>query len=853
MRVYERGAGITEACGTGACAAAVAASRWGLAVPDERRRNHRAHGRRGCEGALRRRRRARAHRTGHLHRDHRDATRMSLIERAFREKIVLVGVTLPPATDDDTEASLDELALLVDTAGADEVARVVQRRDAPDPATFVGKGKAEELRELCLAVDADTVVFDNELTPGPAVQPREAARPHGHRPHRGDPRHLRPERPQPRGQGPGRAGPAPLPAAAPAARRERGLTRQAGGIGARRGPGETQLEVDRRRIVRRIPSSRPSCATSSAPRQRSARAAGAAAWPTWASSGYTNAGKSHAAQPAHRRRRAGRGPPLRHPRPHHPPPRTCPAARRCSLTDTVGFVRKLPHQLVEAFKSTLEVVAEADLLVHVVDARRRRSGGPDRRRPHRAGRDRRRRGARAAGLQQGRPGPERGRAARPAATRAAVAVSAATGEGIDDLLRTLADRLRALATVVELRRPLRPGRRAGRRPPRGRGAVDGPARTAACASGPASTTPRRPARRVRRRRPLTDRPVTWARWRQTLADMPASSRRRTRTTASTARRRSPRPIAGGVVDLSDRHAVRPAARRGGRGPGPLRRRAGLPAVHRHARAARGGRGWMRPALRRRRARRPTWRRASAPRSSSAALPQWLRLRTPDRDTVLYPAVATRPTRWARSWPAAGPCRCPSTTTGGSTSPPSTPPTPARALCLWVNTPGQPDRRARRPRRGRGLGAGPRRAGVQRRVLRRVHLGRPPRARSSSTGSTAWWPCTRCRSGRTWPASGSASTPATPSWSSYLPEVRKHVGMMVPGPVQAAAVAALGDDAPRRRAARPLPAPARAAGARCCAPGRASTWSCPAVASTSGSTSAMPGRSPRSWPRRGARS
>src|SRR5690348_450095 len=90
---------------------------------------------------------------------------MTLIERTIREKIVLVGVTLPHEHEDDTDASLDELALLVDTAGADESARVVQRREAPDPRYFVGKGKAEELREVSVAVDADTVVFDNELSP----------------------------------------------------------------------------------------------------------------------------------------------------------------------------------------------------------------------------------------------------------------------------------------------------------------------------------------------------------------------------------------------------------------------------------------------------------------------------------------------------------------------------------------------------------------------------------------------------------------------------------------------------------------------------------------------------------------
>ena len=92
-----------------------------------------------------------------------EALGATLIERGIREKIVLVGVTIPRA--DDTEGrALDELELLVDT-GADVVARLEQRRERPDPATFIGRGKAEELRELCLAVDADTVVFTNDLTP----------------------------------------------------------------------------------------------------------------------------------------------------------------------------------------------------------------------------------------------------------------------------------------------------------------------------------------------------------------------------------------------------------------------------------------------------------------------------------------------------------------------------------------------------------------------------------------------------------------------------------------------------------------------------------------------------------------
>src|SRR2546430_12238627 len=79
--------------------------------------------------------------------------------------MVLVGVTIRPETVDDTEAHLDELELLVDTAGADVAERVFQRRDSPDPATYVGKGKAEELRQVSLEVDADTVVFDDELSP----------------------------------------------------------------------------------------------------------------------------------------------------------------------------------------------------------------------------------------------------------------------------------------------------------------------------------------------------------------------------------------------------------------------------------------------------------------------------------------------------------------------------------------------------------------------------------------------------------------------------------------------------------------------------------------------------------------
>src|SRR5207244_7314274 len=174
---------------------------------------------------------------------------MTLIDRQQRERIVLVGVAIPPAGLDDTEMSLDELALLIDTAGADEADRIVQRRDRPEPATFVGKGKAQDLLASCLAVDADTVVFDNELTPaqqrnlekimGRSVIDRTAVilDIFAQHPHTQEAKVqvelalLRYRLPRLRGRG-------------------LTLSQQAGGIGTR-GPGETQLEVDRRRLLRR--------------------------------------------------------------------------------------------------------------------------------------------------------------------------------------------------------------------------------------------------------------------------------------------------------------------------------------------------------------------------------------------------------------------------------------------------------------------------------------------------------------------------------------------------------------------------------------------------------------------------
>src|SRR5947207_3137513 len=213
-----------------------------------------------------------------------------LIERTFRERIVLVGMVLPGRSAEEEEANLDELSLLVDTAGADDLARVTQQRDRRDPATYVGKGKAEELRELSLAVDADTVVFDDELTPAQSrnlekilgrtaidrtavildIFAQNASTQEGKA--QVELAMLRYRLPRLRGRG-------------------KALSQQAGGIGTR-GPGETQLEVDRRRLVRRMTKLEADLDRLSQTRhtQRKARQRSRLANVTLV--GYTNAGKS---------------------------------------------------------------------------------------------------------------------------------------------------------------------------------------------------------------------------------------------------------------------------------------------------------------------------------------------------------------------------------------------------------------------------------------------------------------------------------------------------------------------------------------------------------------------------------
>ncbi len=289
----------------------------------------------------------------------------TLIDRSFRERIVLVGVQFPTLRAGDVERQLDELALLVDTAGADVVARIVQRRDAPDPATFLGSGKVRELAEICLAVDADTVVFEHALTPaqqrnlekllGRTAIDRTAVILDIFAQNARTP------------EGKAQVELALLQYRLPRLRRAGGsLSQQAGRIGTR-GPGETQLEVDRRRLVQRMHRIRAELKEIDRTRgvQRQGRDRGRHREVTLV--GYTNAGKSSMLNDLTDARVAveNRLFVTLDPRTRQ---RQLPGGETVLFTDTVGFISNLPHELVEAFMSTLRSVQLADLLVHVVDA-----------------------------------------------------------------------------------------------------------------------------------------------------------------------------------------------------------------------------------------------------------------------------------------------------------------------------------------------------------------------------------------------------------------------------------------------------------------------------------------------------
>ena len=284
-----------------------------------------------------------------------------------RQRTVLVGVHLPSDPDNPAGGTADteELARLVDTAGGEICAVLEQRRARPNAASFVGKGKLEELAEVCLQHDAELVVFDNDLSPN---QGRNIQKTLGE-----DVRvldrtelildifatHARTR--QARLQ----VELAQLQYLLPRLTRLwKHLERQAGGIGTR-GPGETQLETDRRLIGRRIAVLRKQLKqvqndqrTQTRAREQLYRAAPV---------GYTNAGKSTLMNAI-----TGAGVYVRDELFATLDATTrrvdLDERRRFLLTDTVGFLRRLPHHLVESFQATLQEVADADLLLHIVDA-----------------------------------------------------------------------------------------------------------------------------------------------------------------------------------------------------------------------------------------------------------------------------------------------------------------------------------------------------------------------------------------------------------------------------------------------------------------------------------------------------
>ena len=279
------------------------------------------------------------------------------------EKVVLVGVWTE-GTIQDAENSLKELSALAETAGSEVLDGLIQRRDRPDPATFIGSGKVAELKQSVAATGADTVVFDGELSPAQLrnleskvkvkVIDRTAlildifAQHAKSREGKAQVELAQMTYLLPRLRGWGDS-----------------LSRQAGGIGGR-GPGETKIETDRRRINDKMAKLRREIKEMKTSRDTKRQERRRNNIPSVAIAGYTNAGKSslmnrltNAGVLVENALFATLDPTVRK--------STTAEGRIYTLSDTVGFVRHLPHQLIEAFKSTLEEVSESDLIVHVVD------------------------------------------------------------------------------------------------------------------------------------------------------------------------------------------------------------------------------------------------------------------------------------------------------------------------------------------------------------------------------------------------------------------------------------------------------------------------------------------------------
>jgi GTP-binding protein HflX len=281
------------------------------------------------------------------------------------ERVFLIGAELQNGRPIDARESLDELAELACTAGAEIIGNGLQKLARPHSATFIGKGKAAEFAEHCRNGSVDTVIFDDELSP---AQTRNLERVF-------DCKVLDrtalildifAQRAQTR-EGKMQIEMAQLQHILPRLTRFwTHLSRQKGGIGMR-GDGETQLEVDRRRILERISRLRKELEEVKKHRTTQRRGRQRSQWPLVSIVGYTNAGKStllNALTGANvlteDKLFATLDPTTRRVR--------LPTNQNALLSDTVGFIRKLPHQLVDSFKATLEEVVVADLLMHVVDA-----------------------------------------------------------------------------------------------------------------------------------------------------------------------------------------------------------------------------------------------------------------------------------------------------------------------------------------------------------------------------------------------------------------------------------------------------------------------------------------------------